>query len=225
MGKHAKLKEKQKWSDEKLHLETHENCEGSISSTPRIRSSKKPSRTRLSWKHQWLLLCPAKLWKIVGVADPTKLKIETCVYSGSWWIHRNAYGKFDTASSWRPYCRKRWLQHYNVVHKFIPMPQAVKFHAAKAAVDKEWEKLEKVSAWNLTKVESKKQVIDEARTSGATVHFASLWTYVIWKMLNWRQSTKIQRSSCTPWWYWKRRFRVLCSIHWTRIFSISNDSS
>ena len=53
------------------------------------------------------------------------------------------------------------LQHYNLVHKFIPMP-------------KEWEKLEKFSAWNLTKVKSKKQVIDEARTAGATVHFASL---------------------------------------------------
>ena len=34
----------------------------------------------------------------------------------------------------------------------------------KAAADKEWEKLEKISAWNLTKVKSKKQVIDEART-------------------------------------------------------------
>ena len=66
------------------------------------------------------------------------------------------------------------LQHYNLVHKFIPMPQAMKIPAAKAAVDKEWEKLEKISEWNLTKVKSKKQVIDEARTSGATVHFASL---------------------------------------------------
>ena len=66
------------------------------------------------------------------------------------------------------------LQHYNLVHKFIPMPQAMKIPAAKAAVDKEWEKLEKISAWNLTKVKSKKQVIDEARKSGATVHFASL---------------------------------------------------
>ena len=34
--------------------------------------------------------------------------------------------------------------------------QAVKIPAAKAAVDKEWEKLEKISAWNLTKVKSKK---------------------------------------------------------------------
>ena len=33
------------------------------------------------------------------------------------------------------------LQHYNLVHKFIPMPQAMKIPAAKAAVDKEWEKL------------------------------------------------------------------------------------
>ena len=66
------------------------------------------------------------------------------------------------------------LQHYSLVPKFIPMPQAVKIPAAKAAVDKEWEKLEKISAWNLTKVKSKKEVIDEARTSGATVHFASL---------------------------------------------------
>ena len=54
------------------------------------------------------------------------------------------------------------------------MPQAMKIPAAKAAVDKEWETLEKISAWNPTKVRSKKQVVEEARTSGATVHFASL---------------------------------------------------
>ena len=35
-------------------------------------------------------------------------------------------------------------------------------------------KLEKISAWNLTKVRSKKEVIDEARTTGAKVQFASL---------------------------------------------------
>ena len=54
------------------------------------------------------------------------------------------------------------------------MLQAINIPAAKAAVDKEWEKLENISAWNLTNVRSKKEVIDEARTKGATVHFASL---------------------------------------------------
>ena len=63
------------------------------------------------------------------------------------------------------------LQHYNLVHKFIPMPQTMKIPAAKAAVDKEWEKLEKNSAWNLTKVKSKKEVIDETRTKGVKSSF------------------------------------------------------
>ena len=38
------------------------------------------------------------------------------------------------------------LQHYNLVHKFIPMPQALKIAAATVAVDKEWEELDKISA-------------------------------------------------------------------------------
>ena len=70
--------------------------------------------------------------------------------------------------------RDNSLQHYKLVHKFIPMPQVMKIPAAKAAVDKEWEKLEKIPAWDLTKVRSKKEVIDEARTKDAKVHFPSL---------------------------------------------------
>ena len=107
MGRNAKLKKKQKWSHEKLHLENARKLRG---------------------HHE-----------------------------------DHIAGKGDNS-----------LQHYNLVHKFIPMPQAMKIPAAKAAVDKEWEKLDKFSAWNLTKVRSKKKVTDEARTSGATVHFASL---------------------------------------------------
>ena len=41
-------------------------------------------------------------------------------------------------------------------------------------MDKEWRKLEKIPAWNTTKVRNKLEVIDEARTTGAKVHFASL---------------------------------------------------
>ena len=47
-------------------------------------------------------------------------------------------------------------QHYNFAHKFIPVLQAMKIPAAKTAVDKYWEKLEKISAWN-----DESQVIDE----------------------------------------------------------------
>ena len=117
------------------------------------------------------------------------------------------------------------LQHYNLVHKFIPMVQAMKIPAAKAAVDQEWEKLEKIPAWDLTKVRSKKEVIYEARTKGAKVHFASLMD--LCHLKNAELETKHQtykgrvvlRGDIV-----KGRFRVLRSIHWTRIFSISNDS-
>ena len=66
------------------------------------------------------------------------------------------------------------LQHYNTVHKFYSYASSNEEPAAKAAVDQKWEKLENIPAWDLTKVRSKKEVIDEARTKGARVHFASL---------------------------------------------------
>ena len=43
--------------------------------------------------------------------------------------------------------QEKETNHCNItsfVHKFIPMPQAMKIPAAKAAADKEWEKLEKI---------------------------------------------------------------------------------
>ena len=85
----------------------------------------------------------------------------------------------------------------NLVHKFILMPQAKNIPAAKAAVDKEWEKLEKISAWNLTKVRSKKEVIDDTRTKGARVHFASLMDMCHLKNAELEtKAPKIQRKSC-----------------------------
>ena len=47
------------------------------------------------------------------------------------------------------------LSHQNLVHKFIPMPQALKIPDAKAAVEKEFENLEKDTG--LAADESQKQ--------------------------------------------------------------------
>ena len=144
MGKHAKLKEKQKWSNDKLHLENARNCEGSISSTRRTRNSKKPLRMRVrSWKHQSLLLCPRKIMKKeLWEWWIQQSKNKTCVYSGSWWIYEDCVWEVQYRIIIKNHIAVKGensLQHYNLVHKFIPMPQAKKIHAAKAAVDKEWE--------------------------------------------------------------------------------------
>ena len=66
--------------------------------------------------------------------------------------------------------------------------------------------MEKISAWNLTKVKSKKEVIDEARTRAQKFISPHWWTYVIFeKWLIGGKNPKIQRSSCTPRWHCKRR--------------------
>ena len=65
------------------------------------------------------------------------------------------------------------LSHYNLVPKIIPMFQAMKI-PDKAAIDKEWEKLENLPAGQMTKVKSKKEVILEAlRERHADGHLSS----------------------------------------------------
>ena len=181
MGKHAKLKEKQKWSHEKLHLDNARKLRGVYFIDPddnefkeTIKNARKKLETsvapampcKISKSNQNLVNHGAsneiqsKLACILEAEESTRLRMGNSVPN-----HHEDHiaGKGDSS-----------LQHYNLVHKFIPMPQAMKIPSAKAAVDKELEKLEQISAWNLTKVRSKKGVIDEATTKGAKVHFASL---------------------------------------------------
>ena len=64
--------------------------------------------------------------------------------------------------------------HYNLVHKFIPMPQAMKIPDAKAAVEKRMGKTCGNSGRKFAKVKNKTEAIAEARKKCITVHFASL---------------------------------------------------
>ena len=177
MGKNVKLKEKQKLSNENLHLDNARKLRGIYFIDPEdteFKETIKNARKKLETSVAPAM--PCKIMKNCGSGASNKIKTKlACIPEAdestrlrmgeSIPHHREDHiaGRGDNS-----------LQHNTLVHKFVPMPQAMKIPAAKAALDKEWEKLEKVSAWNLTKVRSKKQVIDEARTSGATVHFASL---------------------------------------------------
>ena len=101
------------------------------------------------------------------------------------------------------------LSRYSLVRKFIPMLQAMKIPHAKAAVDKEWEKLKKIPEWQLTKVRNKNEVIDEARASGATVRQKSTFCIVNGSLSSQEFGvgatiSKIQRSSRTPRWHCER---------------------
>ena len=178
MGKHAKLKEKQRWSNEKLHLENARKLRGIYFIDPEDREFKETIKNAL--KKLETPVAPAVPCKIMksnkncgsGASNKIKTKL-ACILEASESTRLRMGESLQTHHEDHIAGRgSNSLQHHNLVHKFIPMPQAMKIPAAKAAVDKEWEKLKKISAWNLTKVRSKKEVIDEGRTSGATVHFA-----------------------------------------------------
>ena len=143
MGKHAKLKEKQKWSNDKLHLENARKLRGIYFIDPadkEFTETIKNARKKLETS-----VAPAMPCKIMkncrsGVSNKSKTKLacileadeSTRMRMGNSIPHHHEdhiAGKGEIS-----------LQHYNLVHKFIPMPQAMKIPAAKAAVDKEWEK-------------------------------------------------------------------------------------
>ena len=164
MGRNAKLKEKQKWSNEKLHLDNARKLRGIYFIDPEdkeveetIKNARKKLETpvapampcKISKNNQnWVTRCESneiksKLACILEASESTRLRMGEFLPNH----HEDLVaGKGDNS-----------LQHYNLVHKFIPMHQAMKIPAAKTAVDKEWEKLEKISVWNLTKVRSKKE--------------------------------------------------------------------
>ena len=162
-----------------------EDYEEFISSTLRTRNSKKPLR-----------MLARKVRKERPVARLMISSLNLCVS----WKPVN-----PQECVWENHCRiikKTIWQEEGTIHcniTFIPMPQAMKIPAAKAAVDKEWEKLEKIPAWDLTKVRSKSEVIEEARTKGRKVHFASLMDICHLKNAELEtKAPKIQRSSCSP---------------------------
>ena len=84
MGKHAKLKEKQKWSNEKLHLENARKLRGIYFIDPEdteFKGTIKNARKKLETSVAPAM--PCKIMKNCGSGGSNKNSDETCVYSGS----------------------------------------------------------------------------------------------------------------------------------------------
>ena len=183
MGKNAKLKEKQKWSNVKLHLENARKLRGIYFIDPEDKEFKetiKNARKKLETS-----VAPAMPWKNMkkncgnGGSNKIKTRLACILEAGECTRLRMGESLPNHHEDHIAGKGNNSLQQFYLFTNLFPCLKLLKIPAAKAAVDKEWEKLEEISAWNLTKVRSKKEVIDEARTSGAKVHFASLMTYVI----------------------------------------------
>ena len=137
LGKHAKLKEKQKWSNEKLHRENARKLRGIFFIDPEdteFKETIKNARKKLETP-----IAPVMPWKIIKkncrsggsnkiktrlvcnleASEPTRLRIRESLPN-----HHEDHiaGKGNNS-----------LQHYNLVHKLIPMPQAMKNSCSKCS--------------------------------------------------------------------------------------------
>ena len=84
------------------------------------------------------------------------------------------------------------MTHYNLVRKFIPVPQAMKIPDAEAAMDKNWKKLETILAWQLEKSTRHKETKKK-------VHFATLMDICHLKIAEFfPQISEVQRKSRAP---------------------------
>ena len=233
LARNAKLREKHKWAIEKPKLDNARRLRGIYFIDPEDKEFKETiqkARKKLETPTAPVMPCKtckkSKHGETRSKTDDFKAKF-ACILEASECTRmrmEESLPKYhEDHIAWRGY---NSLQRYNLVHKFIPMPQAMMTPAAKASVDKEWEKFEMIPAWDITKVRNKSEVIDEARTKCIKVHFASLKDICHLKNAELETKTpKIQSSSCTPRRHCERRLWILCSIYWTRIISISNDSS
>ena len=64
--------------------------------------------------------------------------------------------------------------HYVLVHPPISIPKMMKIPAAKAAVEKEWNKLKNLPSWSESKVRATADVIHKAHKKKTSAQFAKL---------------------------------------------------
>ena len=132
-----------------------EDYEESISLTLRTWSSRKLRMQERNWKHQWLQPYLARHARKISMRRPVaRLMISSLNLRVSWkpvnpqeCVWENLY-----RSIMEIILQEEGIIQYSITiwYTNFPMPQAMKIPAAKAALDREWEKLEKIQAWDIT---------------------------------------------------------------------------
>ena len=229
MGKNAKLKEKPKWSHEKPQLDNARKLRRIYFIDPEdkeftetIKNARKKLETPVA---------PAMPCKIIknnkncgsGASNIIKTRL-ACIWEAS----KSTRLRMEESLPNHHEDQKVKI-HYSITiwyTNLLPMPQAMKIPAAKAAVGqlmgKNWKRFRR-GTWRKSEVR-KKWSMKQGRSAQKFI-LPHWWTSVIWRMPNWRQSTKntkIELYSEVILW---KMILILCSIHWSRVISITNDSS
>ena len=164
IGKAPQNREKQEWKNEKPKLDNARRLRGIYFIDPDDQDYKETLKKIRgeNWKDLWQQPCRARGWFVLAPRRWLQCRK----------LHPNRTPKRFMVEKWNPMNPQgnEWkllslkimkttfagkgftsMTHYNLVHKFILMPQATKIADAKSALDKEWKKLETSPAWQLGK--------------------------------------------------------------------------
>ena len=94
----------------------------------------------------------------------------------------------------------------------------MKIPDAKVAVKNEWDKLDKLPSWQMTKVKSKKEVIEEPQKEKRTVHFTALMDICLLKKCGVGTKGRVVLRGDTV-----KHDSGLCSFHKAGIIGMTND--
>ena len=159
------------------------------------------------WSRLWNQPCLTR-FKTFGTEKPVAktnpiLASEDIHASSKLTNHREAPGKDSTKKDHQDRIAGKGINFVESLRSCAQVqscaPSNEQYQMQRAAVDKEWEKLEKMPAWHITESHSKKEVIQEAWKQGRTVHLATLMdTSHLQELGLGAEIPKIQRTCCAP---------------------------
>ena len=115
------------------------------------------------------------------------------------------------------------ISHYSLVHKVIPMPQALKHSRCKGSSGDRMVKMKKILAAD--KSQKQKRSDRRSKEHGQKSSFCVIDGSLSSQEFGVGASiSKVQRQSRTPMWHCERCFRIIHSVYRTRIISNLNDS-
>ena len=169
-----------------------ENYEEFNSLTLRTRNLRRPLRMLVrNWKHQLLLLCLAKLWRrIVGSGASNKIKNKTCVHFWKLVNLQDCVWEYHYRIIMKTILQEKEIIHYSIKifgSQIYSYASSHKNSSSKGSSGQGTGKIGKIFGVEPERSQKWERSDRWSKNEGRKSSFC---IFIIWKMLNWRQSTK-----------------------------------
>ena len=217
----AKKKAKQRWAIEKPKFDNARQLSGTFFIEPNDEEFKLTLKAPRRKEVPMPAAVPCKIpIKSSGATHRTIGKRKTKIRLFCWCRRKHKRPRLEGAGHkpHQDYITAKGMSsitHHSLVHKLIPMPQALKIPDAKAAVEKEWGKLEKIPGIAADESETRKSWSMKQGIRAEKFILRHWWISVIWRIRSWNINIKSTKAgSYSEVTLWKMIWvRMQCSLN------------